>query len=69
MQEMALWQPQLQTNEQEWQKSVTANLNEKNLATNSPWDFDANFDTSDPNWLIPDQKFFYLCRAPVVNPG
>ena len=27
----------------------TANLNEKNLATNSPWDFDANFDTSNPN--------------------
>ena len=28
---------------------ITANLNEKNLATNSSWDFDANFDTSDPN--------------------
>ena len=28
---------------------LTANLNEKNLATNSPWDFDANFETSDPS--------------------
>ena len=28
-------------------KLVTAHLNEKNLVTNSPWGFDANFDTSD----------------------
>ena len=28
---------------------VTANLNKKNLPTNSSWDFGANFDTSDPN--------------------
>ena len=28
---------------------LTANLNEKNLATNSTWDFDANFETSDPS--------------------
>ena len=29
--------------------AITANLNEKNLATNSTWDFDANFETSDPS--------------------
>ena len=27
----------------------TANLNGKNLATNSSWDFDANFETSAPS--------------------
>ena len=27
----------------------TANFNEKNLSTNSPWGFEANLDTIDPN--------------------
>ena len=33
----------------------------KNLTTDSTWDFDANLYTSDPNWSIPDPKFFYQC--------
>ena len=30
-------------------KMLTVNWNGKNLATNSSWDFDANFETSDPS--------------------
>ena len=29
-------------------EQLTANLNEKNLSTNSPWGFEANLDTIDP---------------------
>ncbi len=52
-----------------WTCMGTANLNEKNLATNSSWDFDANFETSDPSWSIPDPKFFSQSFAPAANPG
>ncbi len=32
-----------------WFLCPTANLNRKNLSTNSPWGFEANLDTIDPN--------------------
>ena len=35
--------------DREKRNKSTANLNEKNLAMNSSWDFDANFETSDPS--------------------
>ena len=44
---------------------LTVHLKEKNLSTNSSWDFDGVVDTMDPYWFVPDKYFFprsYLSR-------
>ena len=42
---------------------ITANLNEKNLRTKSPWDFEPIFDIRYLYWYVPHQNFFFQCRV------